>query len=57
MKKENKSIKTKDELLSYLKTSKGVVEDEEFGALFITAGAGDIDTLVDPVKQIILNKN
>jgi len=57
MKKENKSIKTKEELLSYLKTSKGVLEDEEFGALFITAGAGDIDTLVDPVKQIILNKN
>ena len=57
MKKENKSIKTKEELLSYLKSSNGVLRDEDFGALFITAGAGDIDTLVEPVKQIILNKN
>ena len=30
---------------------------EGAGILFITAGAGDIDTLIEPVKQIILNKN
>ena len=51
---QDKSIKTKEELLSYLETSKGILKDEDFGALFITAGAGDIDTLVEPVKEIIL---
>ena len=54
MKNNNKSIKTKEELLNYLSTSEGVLKDEEFGALFITAGAGDIDTLIEPIKQIIL---
>lgn len=49
------SIKTKEELLNYLKTSTGVVKDDQFGTLIITAGAGDIDTLVEPIKQIILN--
>ena len=55
MKKENKSIKTKDELLNYLRNSKAFFKNEDFGTLFITAGAGDIDTVVQPIKQIILN--
>ena len=25
--------------------------------LLITAGAGDIDTLVEPIKEILMNKN
>ena len=41
-----KSIKEKNELLEYLKTS----EQE----LLITAGAGDIDTLVLPIKNMFL---
>ena len=40
-----KSIKDKDELLQWMKTN--CVE------LFITSGAGDIDTLIEPLKQII----
>ena len=55
MKNENKSIKTKEELLTYLKKDHAILKDEEFGSLFITAGAGDIDTLIQPIKQIILN--
>lgn len=62
MKMAKASVKTKDELLSYLSTSEISpfgdplgIGLENAGTLFITAGAGDIDTLVDPVKQIILN--
>ena len=55
MKRAKASIQTKEELLNYLSALKasptgGGLE----GALFITAGAGDIDTLVEPIKQIIL---
>lgn len=53
--KAKASIKAKDELLTYLTTSDGILKDDEFGALFITAGAGDIDTMVEAIKQIILN--
>ncbi len=57
MKNENKSIKTKDELLNYLRLSKASLSTcgEGRGEVFITAGAGDIDTIVEPIKQIILN--
>jgi len=60
IKNKNKSLKTKEELLNYLRDSKvsppaggGDLE----GAVFITAGAGDIDTIVEPIKQIILNQS
>lgn len=42
---DDKHLMSKDELLSWVKTHE--VE------LFITAGAGDIDTLVQPLKQIL----
>jgi UDP-N-acetylmuramate--alanine ligase len=55
------SIKTKEELLNYLESSKGPLstcgEGRGEGCLVITAGAGDIDTLIEPIKQIILSKN
>ena len=35
MKMAKASIKTKEELLGYLEHSKGVLKDDEFGALFI----------------------
>ncbi len=56
----NKSVKTKEELLSYLADSKlsPVRRDLEWpGSLFITAGAGDIDTLIEPIKNIFLNQS
>ncbi len=40
-----KSIKSKEEVLQWMKPN--TIE------LFITSGAGDIDTLIDPLKQII----
>jgi UDP-N-acetylmuramate--alanine ligase len=42
---DDKHIMTKEELLNWIKTHE--VE------LFITAGAGDIDTLVRPLKEIL----
>jgi UDP-N-acetylmuramate--alanine ligase len=50
--KENKSIVNKNELIEwmkrYMKNS-----NKEFGEVIITAGAGDIDTLVVPLKKVI----
>jgi UDP-N-acetylmuramate--alanine ligase len=45
--KENKKILSKDEVLEWVKNNKTEV--------LITAGAGDIDTLVQPIKNIINN--
>ena len=49
MKNKNKSVKTKDELLAWIEKNKT--------ELLITAGAGDIDTVIEPIKEIVTNKN
>ena len=49
MKKKNSSKKTKDELLNWIKENKR--------ELVITAGAGDIDTLVEPINKIVTEQN
>ena len=49
MKIENKQILNKQELLSWLK--------EHQVELFITAGAGDIDTLIIPIKESLEKMN
>jgi UDP-N-acetylmuramate--alanine ligase len=52
MKMAKASIKTKEELLDYLRSSE-TFTDGHFKGVFITAGAGDIDTLIQPIKQIL----
>jgi UDP-N-acetylmuramate--alanine ligase len=47
MTNSHKSIKEKNEILSWLENNKQ--------ELLITAGAGDIDTLVEPIKNIFKN--
>ena len=55
MKNPNVKILEKDELLEYFRVQK-VPSSEIFReALIITAGAGDIDALVQPIKSIIEN--
>ena len=55
MKSNNVKILDKDELLEYFRVLK-VPPGEGFReALIITAGAGDIDALVQPIKRIIEN--
>ena len=45
-------VMTKEEVLTQLKAEK---EKNELPGLIITAGAGDIDTLVEPIKNIVVN--
>jgi UDP-N-acetylmuramate--alanine ligase len=52
--REQKSIVAKDELLNWMKDHVKSL-DKEFGEVIITAGAGDIDTLVPQLKEIIEN--
>jgi UDP-N-acetylmuramate--alanine ligase len=57
MKMAKASLKTKEELLNYLSASEVSPFGRDLegpGKLFITAGAGDIDTLIEPIKQMIL---
>ena len=57
MKNKNASVVTKEELLIYLGGDYNKsIEKSPGGKLLITAGAGDIDQLVEPIKKILLNK-
>ncbi|HEY5371415.1 MAG TPA: UDP-N-acetylmuramate--L-alanine ligase [Hanamia sp.] len=56
MKNENATVVTKEELLKYLSGEYlKLVRESSFGEVLITAGAGDIAQLVQPIKEIILN--
>jgi len=50
---DDKMMLTKNELLSWMK---GYELNKEFGEVIVMVGAGDIDALVQPVKDIIKNK-
>jgi len=54
MHSENKMVLSKEALLKHLSQETAAHIEEGFeGTLLITAGAGDIDTLVEPIKKII----
>lgn len=54
MHSEDKMLLSKEDLLKHLQQEKEAHVEEGFeGSLIITAGAGDIDTLVDPIKEIL----
>ena len=53
IKKENKKLMTREELIEYIKTDYLPGMDHAQGQVLITAGAGDIDALVNPLKQLI----
>ena len=46
-------IMSKEELLTWIKEKYINNIDKEFGEVLITAGAGDIDALVEPIKEIV----
>ncbi len=56
MKEAKKSVKTKDELLKWISNDYEKNINEEFGNILITAGAGDIDTLVPRIKERLSEK-
>jgi UDP-N-acetylmuramate--alanine ligase len=47
-----KEIVEKNELVNWMSEYASKI-DKEFGEVIITAGAGDIDTLLQPLKEII----
>src|SRR5687768_17169327 len=53
MKNKNKSVKTKEEVVDWIKNDYAGNIDKEFGNILITAGAGDIDTVVEKIRTVI----
>jgi len=53
MKKENKKVMGRDDLLRWIKFDYAKNINTEFGQVLITAGAGDIDMMVGPIKEIL----
>jgi UDP-N-acetylmuramate--alanine ligase len=51
MKKENKRVIAKEKLTDWIKNSYVKNMNKEFGEVLITSGAGDIDTLVEPIRN------
>jgi len=56
MENENAAVISKEGLLNYLQNDYlKLAEQSSFGEVLVTAGAGDIDKLVEPIKNIILH--
>ena len=53
MKNENKEVMGRDDLLKWIKFDYVKNINTEFGQVLITAGAGDIDMMVEPIKEIL----
>lgn len=51
MTNDNKRVMTKEELVDWIENDFVKTVDKEFGEVLITAGAGDIDMLVEPIKN------
>ena len=55
MHNETKMVMSKDDLLKHLEQENEAHVEEGFeGTIIITAGAGDIDTLLEPIKKILI---
>lgn len=52
---KNKKLMTKEEVVKYIDEKFMPGLNKEFGEVLITAGAGDIDGLIEPIKKIIIN--
>ncbi|MDB5207787.1 MAG: UDP-N-acetylmuramate--L-alanine ligase [Flavisolibacter sp.] len=52
--RDDKQVHSKEDFLAWMKTHGGKI-DKEFGEVIVMAGAGDIDTLVQPVRELISN--
>src|SRR6266487_1962344 len=52
MKNENRRIMNKEQLIMWIKDDFSKNLNREFGEVLITAGAGDIDTLVEPIRTM-----
>jgi UDP-N-acetylmuramate--alanine ligase len=52
--REDKQVMSKDDFLAWMK-GHATTLDKEFGEVIVMAGAGDIDALVQPVKEFLIN--
>ncbi len=56
MENKNAAVISKEGLLKYLEGDYlKLVHEDTFGDVLVTAGAGDIDKLIEPIKKILLN--
>ncbi|HEX4877952.1 MAG TPA: UDP-N-acetylmuramate--L-alanine ligase [Chitinophagaceae bacterium] len=55
MNNEKKQVMEKEELMTWIKQNYSTTLNKEFGEVLITAGAGDIDSLVEPIKNVLKN--
>jgi len=51
MKKEHKRVMTSEQLMDWIRKEYVTTVNREFGEILITAGAGDIDMLTEPIKN------
>lgn len=51
MKNDNRSVMSKNALMDWIKEDYAETLNKEFGEVLITAGAGDIDMLVEPIAN------
>jgi UDP-N-acetylmuramate--alanine ligase len=49
---KDKQVVTKENIVGWMKDHLNTI-DKEFGEVIVTAGAGNIDTMVEPLKQLI----
>ena len=56
MKNGNGKVLSKEELLQWVENDFKKSINSEFGEVLITAGAGDIDLLVEPIKNLLKSK-
>jgi UDP-N-acetylmuramate--alanine ligase len=55
MQNENKRAMSKEGLFKWIRDKYSEDINKEFGEVLITAGAGDIDLIVEPIKEILEN--
>ena len=55
MKGDYKSVMDKQELLNWIASDFAQTVNRDFGEILITAGAGDIDMLLENIKESLKN--
>lgn len=53
MKNKDKRVMTKEEMVNWIRNNYRKNINKKFGEVVITAGAGDIDALVNPIKELL----
>jgi UDP-N-acetylmuramate--alanine ligase len=53
MKNDNRKVMSKEQVLEWVEKNYATAVNRDFGEVLITCGAGDIDTLVEPIKNIL----